>query len=524
MKELYLTSGDLTLCSKELSVKRFAERKSEKSAEDIVLSGKYDLEGRSELVRSGKCCRYSNLMELQKVMNDLTETKNNFSLGAGIEQRMRDTRHEEQQQLEKALSNNEILTECLMEKICEAANLNRAYKRVRTNKGSAGVDGMTVKELSGYLREHKEKLINLLFEGSYKPQEVRAVEIPKPGGGVRQLGIPTVTDRFIQQAIVQVLEPILDPMFSESSYGFRPNRSAHQALKKAQEYVQEGRDIAVDIDLEKFFDRVNHDVLMSRLARRIKDKRLLRVVRRFLEAGMMKNGVCEERYEGMPQGGNLSPLLSNLLLDELDKELEKRGHKFCRYADDCNIYVRSQKAGERVMSSIKLFLEKKLRLKINENKSKVAKVEECKFLGYKLLNDGRLILAKESVKRLRDKIRQITKRNRGRNLDEIVRQLNKLLLGWIGYYKLTEYPSQLRDLDGWIRRKLRCYRLKQKKRSWPIARFLITLGVPARSAWNTAKSSKGWWRLSSSPALHHAMTNAWFEELGLVNLSTKALS
>lgn len=456
------------------------------------------------------------------MMNDLTETKNSICLEEDDDQRMRVTLTKEQQEIAKALNNDEILTECLMEKICEAANLNRAYKRVRTNKGSAGVDGMTVKELSGHLKEHKEKLIKSLLEGSYKPQKIRAVEIPKPGGGIRQLGIPTVTDRFIQQAIVQVLEPRLDPIFSESSYGFRPNRSAHQALKKAQEYVREGRGIAVDIDLEKFFDRVNHDVLMSRLARRIKDKRLLRIIRRFLEAGMMKNGVCMERYEGMPQGGNLSPLLSNLLLDELDKELEKRGHRFCRYADDCNIYVRSQKAGERVMNSIKLFLEKKLRLKINEDKSKVAKVEECKFLGYKLLNDGRLILAKESVKRLRDKIRQITKRNRGRNLKEIVRQLNKLLLGWIGYFKLTEYPSQLDNLDGWIRRKLRCYRLKQKKRSWSIAKFLMSLGVPAHSAWNTAKSSKGWWRLSSSPALHHAMTNTWFEELGLVNLMTKA--
>ena len=303
-------------------------------------------------------------------MNDSTETKNNFCRGTGGEQRMRATIQEEQQQLAKALSNNETLTECLMEKICESANLNRAYKRVRANKGSAGVDGMTVKELRNHLSAHKEELIKSLLDGSYKPQKVRAVEIPKPGGGIRQLGIPTVVDRLIQQAIVQVLEPKLDPTFSESSYGFRPNRSAHQALKKAQEYVRDGRDTTVDIDLEKFFDRVNHDVLMSRLAKRIKDKRLLRIIRRFLEAGMMKNGVCVERYEGMPQGGNLSPLLSNLLLDELDKELERRGHKFCRYADDCNIYVRSQKAGERVMDSIKLFLEKKLRLKINENKSK----------------------------------------------------------------------------------------------------------------------------------------------------------
>jgi RNA-directed DNA polymerase len=389
---------------------------------------------------------------------------------------------------------------------------------VRANKGVAGVDGMTVEALRDYLSKHKETLIKSLLDGSYKPQSILGVEISKPDGGVRQLGIPTVVDRLIQQAIVQVLEPILDSTFSESSYGFRPNRSAHQALKKAKQYVCDGKDIAVDIDLEKFFDRVNHDILMGRLAKRIEDKRLLRIVRRFLDAGIMKKGVCIERYEGMPQGGNLSPLLSNLLLDELDKELERRGHKFCRYADDCNIYVSSQKAGERVMSSIKKFLEIKLRLKINEKKSKVAKVEECKFLGYKLLNNSTLILAEESIKRFKNKIRKITKRNRGQKLEEIVNQLNKLLVGWIGYYKLTEYPSQLKDLDGWIRRKLRCYRLKQRKRTWSIAKYLMELGVSEHSSWITAKSDKGWWRLSSTPALHQALNKAWFDKLGLVNL------
>lgn len=460
------------------------------------------------------------------MIKDSMRTKNIIDHGKVGEPR-RSAELQVGQQLEidisKALDKNEPLTERLMEEICDFRNLNRAYRRVKANKGTAGVDGMSVKELGGYISKHKEELIKLLLDGSYKPQKVMAVEIPKPGGGIRQLGIPTVVDRLIQQAVVQVLEPILDPTFSVSSYGFRPNRSAHQALKKAQEYVQGGSDIAVDIDLEKFFDRVNHDVLMSRLAKRIKDKRLLRIVRRFLEAGIMKHGVCIERYEGMPQGGNLSPLLSNLLLDELDKELEKRGHKFCRYADDCNIYVKSQKAGERVMSSIRKFLEEKLRLKLNEKKSKVAKVEECKFLGYKLLNDGRLVLAKDSVKSFRDKVRQITKRNRGRKLEEIVRQLNVMLSGWVGYFRLTEYTTQLGDLDGWTRRKLRCYRLKQKKRSWPIAKFLIELGVPAHSAWNTAKSGKGWWRLSRSPALHQALNNAWFEELGLLNLHNRSL-
>jgi len=455
------------------------------------------------------------------VMYDSMETKNCVYRGRRGKQRMRPTLHEDQQTT-RLLTNDEPLPEHLMEEIIKQSNLNRAYRRVKSNKGAAGVDRMPVEELSGYIRQHKEDLISKLLNGSYKPQEVRAVEIPKPNGGKRQLCIPTVIDRLIQQAIVQVLEPILEPIFSDSSYGFRPKRSAHQALKKAQEYVREGRDVVIDIDLEKFFDRVNHDVLMSRLAKRIRDKRLLRIIRRYLEAGIMRNGVCIERNEGMPQGGNLSPLLSNLLLDELDKELEKRGHKFCRYADDCNIYVCSQKAGERVMGSIKQFLEKCLRLKINDEKSKVVKVERSKFLGYTLLNDGRLILAKESGKRVMDKIRRITKRNRGRSLETIISQLNQLLIGWIGYYRLTEYPSQLRGLDSWIRRKLRCYRLKQRKRSWPIAKFLMKLGVPAHSAWNTAKSGKGWWRLSSSPAVHHAMTNAWFKEIGLVNLQVKA--
>ena len=457
------------------------------------------------------------------MMKDWKETEDNISHGTSGERRTRTAVYEERQELIEANSNNETLTEALMEKICIRANLNRAYKKVRAKKGASGIDGMTVNELGGYLREHKEKLIKSLLEGSYKPQEVREVEIPKPDGGKRRLGIPTVVDRVIQQAIVQVLEPIFDPTFSESSYGFRPNRNAHQALKKAREYVREGRDIVVDIDLEKFFDRVNHDVLMSRLARRIKDKRLLRIIRRFLETGIMRQGVCIERYEGMPQGGNLSPLLSNLLLDELDKELEKRGHKFCRYADDCNIYVCSRKAGDRIMCSLKQFLGKKLKLKVNEEKSKVAKTVSCKFLGYKVLSNGELVLAKDSVKRLQGKVRQITRRSRGASLEEVVRQLNEALIGWVGYYKLTEHRSQLERLDGWIRRKLRCYRLKQKKRSYPLAKFLIKLGVPAHSAWNTAKSGKGWWRLAASPAAQHSMSNAWFEKLGLVNLISRSI-
>jgi len=433
---------------------------------------------------------------------------------------MNSVKHEEQQ-TSRASEDDKALTKHLMERICDPSNLNRAYKRVKANKGAAGVDGMTVDDLFAWIAEHKESLIESLLAGAYQPHPVLGVEIPKPGKnkGVRQLGIPCVVDRLVQQAIHQVLEPILDPTFSDSSYGFRPGRSAHQALKQAQKYVREGHGIGVDIDLEKFFDRVNHDILMSRLAKRIDDKRLLRIIRRFLEAGMMKQGVVTDRREGVPQGGPLSPLMSNLLLDDLDKELERRGHKFCRYADDCNIYVRSLQAGERVLESVKGFLERALKLKVNESKSGCSPVEERQFLGYRLLCDGKLVVAKQSVERVKDKIRAITRRNRGVSLEKVILELNEKLRGWINYFRLTEWPSDLRELDTWVRRKLRCYRLKQRKRSWPIAKFLMGLGVPAQSAWSLAKSGKGWWHLSKSIPIHHAMDNAWFEQQGLINLT-----
>ena len=431
------------------------------------------------------------------------------------------TAKEEDQQVTEAMVVDEALTMHLMEKICEPSNLNRAYKRVKANKGAAGIDNMTVDELSTWIATHKQSLIQSLLTGRYQPKPVRGVEIPKPGRnkGYRELGIPCVVDRLVQQAILQVLEPILEPTFSESSYGFRPNRSAHQALKKAQEYVQEGYKVVVDIDVEKFFDRVNHDILMSRLAKRINDKRLLKIVRRFLEAGMMKQGVCIERFEGLAQGGPLSPLMSNVLLDELDKELERRGHHYCRYADDCNIYVKSLRAGERVLKSIGQFLFKRLKLRINETKSGCAFVEERQFLGYRLLREGKLIIAPASMDRIRNKIRFITRRNRGVSLEQIISELTEILRGWLNYFKLTQWPSDLAQLDSWIRHKLRCYRLKQRKRSWPIAKFLINLGVAKCSAWSLAKSGKGWWRLSSSPAIHQAMSNNWFNEQGLINLT-----
>jgi RNA-directed DNA polymerase len=428
----------------------------------------------------------------------------------------------EGQQIEMALRYHESLTESLMEQVCNYANFNRAYKQVKANKGSPGVDGMTVDELRDFIAKHKETLIRSLLEGKYQPKTVRLVEIPKPDGGVRQLGIPTVVDRLVQQAILQVLQPIYELGFSNNSYGFRPKRSAHQAVKQAQKYVQSGYRVVVDMDLEKFFDRVNHDILMSRLARRIKDKRLLKTIRRFLEAGIMINGVSVERVEGTPQGGPLSPLLSNILLDDLDKELERRGHKFCRYADDCNIYVRSWQAGTRVFQSISQFLGKKLRLKVNEAKSGVASVSKRQFLGFRIMSTGKICLSGKSEERVKREIRKLTKRNRGVSLARVIEELNQKLRGWINYFKLVETLSKLQGLDGWIRRKLRCYRLKQRKRKYPIAKFMIDLGVLPRDAWNTAKSGKGWWRLSMIPAVQQAMSNDWFNTLKLINLEQQA--
>jgi RNA-directed DNA polymerase len=427
----------------------------------------------------------------------------------------------EEWQASTALNRERALTSDLMERICEHGNLNRAYKRVKANKGAAGIDGMTVEELYDWLKEHKEELIASLLGGSYEPQAVLGKEIDKPGGGKRRLGIPTVVDRLVQQAILQELEGIVDPTFSESSYGFRRGRSAHQAVKQAAEYVADGRVIVVDIDLEKFFDRVNHDILMARLARWVSDKRLLRIVRRFLEAGMMWDGVCIERYEGTPQGGPLSPLLANLLLDDLDKELERRGHCFCRYGDDCNIYVRTQEAGERVIASVTRFLEGELRLRVNWGKSAVAFIEERQFLGYRLLRDGRLGIAPRSLERAKRRIREITRRNRGVRLERMIREVNSYLTGWVTYFRYAACKTHLQRLDEWIRRKLRCVRLKQRKRAKPIADFFQSLGVPEWSAWRLALSGKGWWRKSGSPQAHQAMSIAWFREQGLVSLSER---
>jgi len=427
----------------------------------------------------------------------------------------------EEGQAATASNRERALTDNLMERVCERENLNRAYKRVKANKGAPGIDGMTVGELAGWIKEHKEGLVKSLLDGSYRPQAVRGVEIPKPSGGRRQLGIPTVVDRLVQQAMLQVLDVLLDPTFSESSYGFRRGRNAHQALKHAAEYVGEGRGIVVDLDISKFFDRVNHDMLMARLARHVQDKRLLRIVRRFLEAGMMRNGVCVRRHEGTPQGGPLSPLLANLLLDDLDKELESRGHRFCRYADDCNIYVRTQRAGERVMASVVRFLAERLRLEVNAEKSAVAYVEERQFLGYRLLRGGRLGIAPRSVKRAKQRIRAITRRNRGIGLAQMIREVNGFVTGWVTYFRYAACKSQLQRLDEWIRRKLRCVRLKYCKRPKTITAFLISLGVPRLNARRLGGSGRGWWRKAGSPPAHHGMNLAWFRSQGLVSLSER---
>lgn len=429
----------------------------------------------------------------------------------------------EEQQAFAAVAQQRALTRDLMERVILPSNLNAAYGRVKANKGSAGIDGMTVDELSPWLRTHKGQLIEQLVTGTYKPCQIRGVQIPKPAGGMRQLGIPTVVDRLVQQAILQVLEPILDSTFSPASHGFRPRHSAHTALKQAQEHVVSGYEVVVDMDLEKFFDRVNHDVLMSRLSRWIGDKRLLRIIRRFLEAGMLQEGVKIRRVEGTPQGGPLSPLLANLLLDDLDKELERRGHRFCRYADDCIIYVRTKCAGERVMQSITRFLEKKLRLRVNQAKSAVAPVQERKFLGYRLMPGGWLGIAPASLKRVKDRIRQITCRNRGVSMTTVIRELNEYLTGWITYFRYARCQKHLRHLDQWLRRKVRCYRLKQRKRAKPIVDFLMDQGVPEWRSWLLALSGKGWWRMSGSPQASEAMPIKWFEKVGLINLTNRYL-
>lgn len=412
----------------------------------------------------------------------------------------------------------------LMEQVVAADNMRRALKRVRANKGSPGVDGMTVQQLPEHLKEAWPGIRQALLDGTYQPQPVRRVEIPKPDGGKRQLGIPTVVDRLIQQAILQVLEPYYDPSFSRHSYGFRPGRSAHQALSAAQAHVASGKHWVVDLGalwaMEKFFDRVNHDVLLGRLARRIGDRCLLRLTRRYLEAGVLLNGVVIAREEGTPQGGPLSPLLSNILLDELDKELEKRGHSFCRYADDCNIYVRTRRAGERVMASVVRFLETKLRLKVNRAKSAVARPTERKFLGFRVwgTKQARLLIHPKSLERAKDTIRRITRRNRGVSLGRVLEELRTFTNGWVGYFWLAHTPSVFAELDEWTRRRLRCYQWKLWKK--PRRRFLELrkAGVGPWLAAGVAYDGPGPWRVAGCPAMNRALGNTRLQDLGFHSL------
>jgi len=389
------------------------------------------------------------------------------------------------------------------------------------NQGAPGVDGLPVGELKAYLRENWARIKEELLEGRYQPQAVKRVDIPKPGGkGTRMLGIPSVIDRLIQQALNQVLQPIFDPAFSESSYGFRPGRNAHQAVLQAQAFVREGKRWVVDMDLEKFFDRVNHDLLMERVKRKVEDKRVLALIRRFLQAGMMEGGVATPRTQGTPQGGPLSPLLSNILLDDLDKELERRGHSFCRYADDCNIYVRSQRAGDRVMESIQNFVEKRLKLRVNPEKSAVDRPWRRKFLGYSLTwhREAKLKVAPESVVRLKEKLRERFRQGRGRNLERFIASLEPLLKGWINYFRLAEVKGIFEELDGWIRRKLRAILWRQWKRPFTRAKNLMRRGLEEVRAWKSAYNGRGAWWNAGASHMNHAFPKKFFDEMRLVSL------
>ncbi len=411
--------------------------------------------------------------------------------------------------------------EQLMEEVCERENCKQALARVKANKGSPGMDGMTVQQLPGFLKQHWPVIREQLLSGTYVPQPVKRVEIPKPDGGVRKLGIPTVLDRFIQQAVMQVLQGRWDRTFSEHSYGFRPGRSAHQAVEQAQQYMAAGYRWVVDLDLEKFFDRVNHDKLMARIAERVSDKKLLKLIRAFLRAGVMEGGLVSPVDEGTPQGGPLSPLLSNIVLDEFDRELERRGLRFARYADDCNVYVRSRRAGERVMESITRFLTTQLKLQVNQQKSAVARPWERKFLGFSFTNAGipKRRIAPKAVDRFKGRVRELTRRNKGVSIDGMAEKLTSYLRGWIGYFGKCQTPSVLEGLDQWIRRRLRSAIWRQWRLGSTKFANLRQRGVGKDLAAQTAGSAHGPWRVADSPGLHIALPNAYFDSLGVPRLT-----
>ncbi len=411
----------------------------------------------------------------------------------------------------------------LLEQILSRDNMNLAYLRVKDNGGSAGIDGMKTDELLKHLKIHRQALLHELLSGRYCPQAVKRVEIPKPDGGKRELGIPTVVDRMIQQSISQVLTPIFDGGFSPRSYGFRPGRNAHQAINQALVYINEGYKIVVDIDLEKFFDRVNHDKLMHLLSLKISDKGVLKLIRRYLESGIMLGGVFAKSTEGTPQGGPLSPLLSNIMLDELDKELERRGHRFCRYADDCNIYVRSKRSAERVMSGISEFIEESLLLKVNKTKSDVGSPKRRKFLGFSFYTKAKsqtgVRIHPKSVERIKEKVRKLTSRSNGMSMEQRITKLSRLITGWTGYFKLADMKQHCSELDEWMRRRLRMCHWKDWKKSSAKYTNLIQLGIDKGKAWEFANTRKGYWRISNSPILNCSLTNAYFEKLELTTFS-----
>jgi RNA-directed DNA polymerase len=413
------------------------------------------------------------------------------------------------------------IAEQLMEEVCGRENCKQAWKRVKANKGSAGVDGMTVQQLPEYLKQHWPVIREQLLSGTYVPQPVRRVEIPKPDGGVRKLGIPTVLDRFIQQAVMQVLQSKWDRTFSDHSYGFRPGRSAHQAVVQAQQYMAEGYRWVVDLDLEKFFDRVCHDKLMARIGTRVSDQRMLKLIRSFLKAGVMEGGLVSPVDEGTPQGGPLSPLLSNIVLDEFDRELERRGLRHARYADDCNVYVRSRRAGERVMASITAFITTKLKLKVNQQKSAVARPWERKFLGFSFTanREPKRRIAPKAVLRFKAKVRELTSRTRGVSIERMAEELARYLRGWLGYFGKCQTPSVLQSLEEWTRRRLRSAIWKQWKRGTVRFAELQKRGVGKDLAAQTAGSAHGPWRLANSPALAIALPNAYFDSLGIPRLA-----
>ena len=407
--------------------------------------------------------------------------------------------------------------ENLLERILDRNNLNQAYLKVKRNGGSAGIDGMTVQEMLPYLKEHREELLESLISERYKPKAVRRVEIPKPDGGKRMLGVPTVIDRMIQQAIVQVLQPMYEPLFSESSYGFRPKRSAQQAMKQALEYYNEGYTQVVDLDLAKYFDTVNHEILIGMLREQVKDERVIRLIRKYLKSGVMINGLISPTTEGTPQGGNLSPLLSNIYLTAFDRMLESRGHKFVRYADDCNIYVKSRRAAERVMASCTKFLESKLKLKVNRKKSQVGSPLRLKFLGFSMYKTGKKAGIRphsKSIKRFKDKIRELTSRKQARSVEIILKRLKRYTVGWLGYYSIADMESNIKRLNEWIRRRIRQIYWKQWKKIKTKHDNLVKLGIDNENAWKWANSRKAYWRVANSHILAKSLTNKYLASVG----------